>query len=32
MWHQNSVFHGLLKHVPWSEFERLVEEHGAQGH
>src|SRR5260370_17562263 len=29
MRHQNSVFHGLLKHVPWSEFERLVEAHEA---
>jgi IS4 transposase len=29
MHHQNSVFHDLLKHVPWSEFERLVETHGA---
>ena len=27
--HQNSVFHGLLKHVPWSVVDRLVEEHGA---
>jgi hypothetical protein len=27
MRHQNSVFHGLLKHVPWDEFERLVVEH-----
>jgi IS4 transposase len=27
--HQNSVFHDLLKHVPWSVFERLVDEHGA---
>ena len=29
MQHQNSVFHDLLKHVPWCEFERLVEAHGA---
>ncbi|MDX2225210.1 MAG: IS4 family transposase [Rhodospirillaceae bacterium] len=29
MRHQNSVFHELLKHLPWSEFERLVAEHGA---
>src|SRR3954462_92849 len=28
MLHQNSVFHGLLKHVPWDRFERLVEDHG----
>lgn len=29
MRHHNSVFHGLLKHFPWSEFERRVEAHGA---
>jgi len=29
MRHENSVFHGVLKHVPWGEFERLVEQHGA---
>ena len=29
MRHQNSVFHDLLKRVPWGEFERLVGEHGA---
>lgn len=29
MRHQNSVFHGLLKHVPWEAFDRLVAEHGA---
>ena len=29
MRHQNSVFHGLLKHLPWGEFDRLVTEHGA---
>ena len=29
MRHQNSVFHELLKHVPWDEFDRLVEDHGA---
>lgn len=29
MQHHNSVFHGLLKHVPWDEFERLVAAHGA---
>jgi hypothetical protein len=29
MRHQNSVFHGVLKHVPWHVFDRLVEEHGA---
>jgi hypothetical protein len=27
--HQNSVFHAMLKHLPWTEFDRLVEEHGA---
>jgi hypothetical protein len=27
--HQNSVFHDLLKRVPWGAFERLVAEHGA---
>jgi len=29
MLHQNSVFHRLLKHVPWDRFDRLVEGHGA---
>ncbi len=29
MHHQNSVLHGLLKHVPWSKFEELVDEYGA---
>src|SRR3990172_5686747 len=29
MRHQNSVFHDLMKHVPWNEFERLVAKHGA---
>ena len=29
MLHKNSVFHDLLKHLPWAEFERLVEVHGA---
>jgi hypothetical protein len=29
MRHQHSVLHGVLKHVPWRVFERLVEEHGA---
>jgi hypothetical protein len=29
MRHENSVFHGVLKHVPWAEFDRLVEEHNA---
>jgi hypothetical protein len=27
--HQNIVFHGLLKHVPWAKFDQLVEEHNA---
>ncbi len=25
--HHNSVFHGVLKHVPWATLDRLVEEH-----
>src|SRR5437879_5120392 len=29
MRHENSVFHGLLKHVPWHRFDSLVEDHGA---
>lgn len=29
MQHHNSVFHEVLKHVPWTVFDRLVEEHGA---
>jgi len=29
MRHHNSVFHGLLKHVPWATFERLVDRHDA---
>jgi IS4 transposase len=29
MRHQNSVFHTVLKHVPWDEFERLVDKHGS---
>jgi len=29
MLHHNSVFHGVLKHVPWHQFDRLVEEHDA---
>ena len=27
--HHNSVFHAVLKHMPWEEFDRLVEVHGA---
>jgi len=30
--HQNSVFHDLLKRVPWSRFDDLVIEHGADKH
>jgi len=29
MRHQNSVMHGLLQHVPWAAFDRLVDEHEA---
>ncbi len=29
MLHQNSVFHDLLKQVPWADFERLVQQHRA---
>lgn len=29
MRHQNSVMHGLLKQVPWTAFDRLVDEHAA---
>ena len=29
MRHQNTVFHGLLKHVPWQLFAKLVDEHQA---
>lgn len=29
MRHQNSVFHDLLKLIPWTAFDRLVDEHGA---
>src|SRR5258708_33882799 len=27
--HQNIVFHELLKHIPWSSFDRLVDRHNA---
>jgi hypothetical protein len=30
--HKNSVFHDLLKRIPWAAFERLVDEHGADKH
>ena len=29
MRHHNSVFHQLLKHLPWEEFDALVKEHRA---
>src|SRR5664279_2099512 len=29
MRHHNSVLHGILKQIPWSVFDRLVDEHGA---
>ena len=29
MRHENSVFHGLLKHVPWHRLDELVEKFGA---
>ena len=29
MLHQNSVFHSLLKHVPWHRLEQSVEKHSA---
>ena len=29
MRHQNSVFHSLTKHIPWSKFEQIVEKHGS---
>ncbi|MBF0324324.1 MAG: DUF4372 domain-containing protein, partial [Alphaproteobacteria bacterium] len=32
MRHQNSVFHDLVKRVPWGDFERLVAEHNADKH
>jgi hypothetical protein len=28
MRHDNSVFHGLQRQIPWSVFDRLVEKHG----
>jgi len=30
--HHNSVFHDLLKHVPWAVFDGLVAAHGADKH
>ncbi len=32
MRHDNSVLHQILKHVPWSKFDQLVEEHRADKH
>jgi hypothetical protein len=32
MRHDNSVLHQILKHIPWAEFERLVEERHADKH
>lgn len=32
MRHHNSVFHSVLKHLPWHRFERLVDEHQADKH
>lgn len=29
MRHENSVFHGVLKHIPWTMFDGLVSEHEA---
>lgn len=29
MLHKNTVFHGVLKHIPWFAFDRLVEQHRA---
>jgi IS4 transposase len=29
MLHQNTVFHGLLKHLPWHKLDQSVEKHGA---
>jgi Domain of unknown function (DUF4372) len=28
--HQNIVFHGLLKYIPWGQLDRLVDEHKAE--
>jgi IS4 transposase len=32
MLHKNSVFHSVLKQVPWHRLDRLVEEHGSDKH
>ena len=28
MRHQNSVFHSLTKHIPWTRFDGIVEKYG----
>jgi len=30
MHHQNSVFHEVLKHMPWGEFDRLIAQHDGE--
>ena len=32
MRHENSVLHQILKHIPWADFDRLVDEHQADKH
>jgi hypothetical protein len=32
MRHHNSVFHDVLKRVPWETFDRLVSDHGSDKH
>jgi IS4 transposase len=32
MQHHNSVFHSVLKHMPWHRFDRLVDEHQSDKH
>jgi IS4 transposase len=32
MLHQNSVFHSVLKHLPWHRLDRLVDEHSSDKH
>jgi hypothetical protein len=32
MQHHNSVFHSVLKQVPWRRFDQLVDEHEADKH
>jgi hypothetical protein len=31
MQHQNSVFHSLTKHIPWTKFDQIVKKYGADG-